>query len=102
MTTISQELERMAHDIAQGPSVRDNFEMAIAGGAMGALLGYLKHRNKASAIQFAWWGAGLGIAGQYMTFHMLRPAMKTFGRTAQGAASLPMMPAPGAAYGWMR
>jgi hypothetical protein len=88
MTTITQELERAAHDITTMPSMRDNIEMAIAGGALGALLGYIKHRSRGGAISYAWWGAGLGIAGQYMVFHMLKPAMKQFGRSAMHAAQL--------------
>ena len=86
-TTITQELERAAHDITTMPSMRDNIEMAIAGGALGALLGYLKHRSKDGAFSYAWWGAGLGIAGQYMVYHMLKPAMKQFGRSAMHAAT---------------
>jgi hypothetical protein len=86
MSTISQELERTAHDITTAPSFRDSAEIAIAGGALGALLGYLKTRSKSEAIRLAWWGAGIGIAGQYMVFHMLKPAMKQFGRSAMTAA----------------
>jgi hypothetical protein len=88
MTTISQELERTAHDITTAPSFRDSAEIAIAGGVLGALLGYVKHRNRHSAVSYAWWGAGVGIVGQYMVFHMLKPAMKQFGRSATIAAHL--------------
>lgn len=88
MSTIAQELERTAHDITTAPSFRDSAEIAIAGGALGALLGFLKTRSRSEAIRLAWWGAGIGIAGQYMVFHMLKPAMKQFGRTAMAASQL--------------
>ena len=88
MTTITQELERTARDIATAPSFRDSAEIAIAGGTLGALLGYIRYRNKSDAMRFAWWGVGLGIAGQYMVFHMLKPAMKQFGRSAMQAATI--------------
>lgn len=87
MSTVTAELERTAHDITTAPSFRDNAEIAIAGVALGALLGYIKHRSRHEAMKYAWWGVGLGIAGQYMVFHMLKPAMRQFGRSSMAAAS---------------
>jgi hypothetical protein len=88
MTTISQEFERAAHDMMAMPSMRDNIEIAVAGGALAALLGYLKTRDRQTATRYAMWGAGIGVGGQYLIFHMLKPAMKQFGRSAQAAAAL--------------
>ncbi len=97
MTTLTQELERGAHDIMTMPSMRDNIEIAIAGGALGAVLGYLKAHNtpnaRAQAASYAMWGAGIGVAGQYMVFHMLKPAMKQFARSTQTAATIMSHPA---------
>ncbi len=88
MSTISQELERTAHDLMTGPSFRDNAEIAIAGAALGGLLGYLKHRNRAEATRYATWGAGLGVVSQYMIFHMLKPSMRSYAATSVRAAAL--------------
>ena len=88
MSTISQELERTAHDLMRGPSFRDNAEIAIAGAALGGLLGYLKHRSRGEATRYATWGAGIGIASQYLVFHMLKPAQRQFARSAVQAASI--------------
>ncbi len=83
---VQGQLEKMAHDITSGPAISDSLSIAIMGGAIGGLIGYLKDRDSKGAKSFALWGAGLGIAGQYMLFHALKPALKTFGRTAHGAA----------------
>ena len=88
MSTISQELERTAHDLMTGPSFRDNAEIAIAGGLLGGLLGYLKHRNRAEATRYATWGAGIGICSQYLVFHMLKPSMRQYASSSIRAAAL--------------
>src|SRR5271170_383239 len=89
---LAGQLEKMAHDITSGPALSDSISIAVMGGALGGLVGYLKDKDARGAKSFALWGAGLGIAGQYMVFHMLKPALRTFGRTAHGAAqSAPMM-----------
>lgn len=80
------QLEKMAHDVTSGPAISDSLSIAVMGGAIGGLIGYLKDRDAKGAKSFALWGAGLGVAGQYMLFHALKPALKTFGRTAHGAA----------------
>jgi hypothetical protein len=80
------QLEKMAHDITSGPAISDSISIAVMGGAIGGLIGYLKDRDRKGATSAALWGAGLGVAGQYMLFHALKPALKTFGRTAHGAA----------------
>jgi hypothetical protein len=79
------QLEKMAHDITSGPGLFDSIEIAIVGGAIGGFIGYLKDRNRKGATSAAMWGAGLGVAGQYMLFHALKPALKTFGRTAHAS-----------------
>src|SRR5208337_1437451 len=83
---IQTQLEKMAHDIKSGPDLTDSIEIAVMGGAIGGLIGYVKDKNRKGAVSLALWGAGLGIAGQYMIFHMLKPALKTFGSTAHEAA----------------
>jgi len=94
MTTISQELERTAHDLMTGPNFRETAEIAIAGGLLGATLGYLKHVKtpiaRSEAVKHAFWGVGIGIVGQYMVFHMLKPAMRQFARSSLGAAAVAM------------
>lgn len=85
MPNLHGQLEKMAHDITSGPGLADTFEIGAMGGAIGALIGYAKSRDQATATSFAMWGAGLGIAGQYLLFHMLKPALKTFGATAHVA-----------------
>lgn len=86
------QLEKMAHDITSGPALFDSISIAVMGGAIGGLIGYLKDRSSKGAKSFAMWGAGLGVAGQYMLFHALKPALRTFGRTAHGAVqAAPMM-----------
>jgi hypothetical protein len=80
------QLEKMAHGIVSGPGLSDSIEIAVVGGAIGGLIGYLKDRDRKGATSAALWGAGLGVAGQYMLFHALKPALKTFGRTAHTSA----------------
>jgi len=86
MSTIQTQLEKMAHDIKSGPDLTDSIQIAVMGGAIGGLIGFVKDKNRKGAVSLALWGAGLGIAGQYMIFHMLKPALKTFGSTAHEAA----------------
>jgi hypothetical protein len=76
MPNLHGQFEKMAHDITSGPGLSDTVEIAAVGGALGALVGYAKSRDQAGATLFAIWGAGLGIAGQYLLFHMLRPALR--------------------------
>jgi hypothetical protein len=89
MANLSQRFEKMAHDITSGPGLVDTLEIAALGGIVGAALGYAKDRDASGAKSFALWGAGFGIAGQFLLFHMLKPALKTFGHTAHAAAQLP-------------
>ena len=86
MSTLTYELERTAHDLATAPSFRENIEIGIAGALAGAALGYLSKQDKSEAYRYAKWGAGIGIAGQYLVFHMLRPAMRQFQGSALRAA----------------
>jgi hypothetical protein len=86
MANLQQQLEKMAHDVTSGPGLFDSIEIAVVGGAVGAAIGYAKDRDFSGAKSFGLWGAGLGIAGQYLLFHMLKPATKTFARTAHAAA----------------
>lgn len=88
MTTISQEMERAAHDIMTMPSMRDNIEIGIAGAALAGLVGYLKTKDRHTATRYAMWGAGIGVGGQYLIFHMLKPAMKQFAASSSRAAAM--------------
>lgn len=76
MTTLQGQIEKMARDITSGPDLSDSIEVAVVGAAIGALVGYVKERDSRTAKSFAAWGAGLGVAGQYLLFHMLRPAAR--------------------------
>jgi hypothetical protein len=76
MTTLQGQIEKMARDITSGPDLSDSIEVAVVGAAIGALVGYVKERDGRTAKSFAAWGAGLGVAGQYLLFHMLRPAAR--------------------------
>jgi hypothetical protein len=76
MTTLQGQIEKMARDITSGPDLSDSIEVAVVGAALGALVGYVKDRDSRTAKSFAAWGAGLGVAGQYLLFHMLRPAAR--------------------------
>jgi hypothetical protein len=76
MATLQGQIEKMARDITSGPDLSDSIEVGIVGAAIGAILGYVKDRDGRTAKSFALWGVGLGIAGQYMLFHMLRPAVR--------------------------
>jgi len=98
MTTLQGQIEKMARDITSGPDLSDSIEMAVVGGAIGALIGYLKERDTSTAKSFAVWGAGLGVAGQYMLFHMLRPAVRRGMRYMAGNGA-DMFPATGCPKG---
>ena len=76
MATLQGQIEKMFRDVTRGPEITDSIEVAAVGAAIGALLGYAKDRSSRSAKSFALWGVGLGIAGQYMLFQMLKPAMR--------------------------
>lgn len=76
MPTLQSQIEKMFRDVTRGPDLTDSIEVGVMGAALGALLGYAKDRSTRSAKNFAVWGAGLGIAGQYMLFQMLKPAMR--------------------------
>lgn len=76
MATLQSQIEKMFRDVTHGPELTDSIEVAVVGAAIGGLLGYAKDRNSRSAKTFALWGVGLGIAGQYMLFQMLKPAMR--------------------------
>ncbi|HTR02664.1 MAG TPA: hypothetical protein VMN82_05660 [Thermoanaerobaculia bacterium] len=93
MTTLQGQIEKMARDITSGPDISDSIEVAVVGAALGALVGYVKERDGGTAKSFAAWGAGLGIAGQYLLFHMLRPTVRrTIGgmyRVGQTAPTIP-------------
>jgi hypothetical protein len=86
MATLQSQVEKIARDVTSGPDLSDTIEIAALGGALGALLGYLKDRRGPTAKSFAVWGAGLGVAGQYMLFHMLRPVIR---KTVYGAYAVP-------------
>jgi hypothetical protein len=87
------QIGKMVRDITSAPPIFDLVSIAIAGGAVGGFIGYLKDRNAKGAKSFALWGAGLGVAGEYMLFHVLKPALR---RTGSGPIAL--MPRFGA-YG---
>lgn len=74
--TITQHLERMAHDMTSGPGLVDSIEVALIGGVLGGAVGYAKDRNSRGAKSFALWGAGLGVAGQFLIFHMLKSVVR--------------------------
>lgn len=76
MPTLQSQIEKMFRDVTRGPDLTDSIEVGVMGAALGALLGYAKDRSTRSAKTFAVWGAGLGVAGQYMLFQMLKPAMR--------------------------
>ena len=76
---IGQQLGKMTHDITSGPDLTDMIEIAVMGGVVGGVIGFAKERDRKGALSFALWGAGLGIAGQYMIFHSLKPALRTVG-----------------------
>jgi len=86
------QLEKMAHDITSGPGLFDTIEIAVMGGAVGGLIGYLKDRNRKGATSAAMWGAGLGIAGQYLLFHALRPALRAHGFAGHAGPVLQVVP----------
>ena len=79
MPTLQAQIEKIARDITSGPDLSDAIEIAAIGGALGAGVGYLKDRSGETAKSFAAWGAGLGVAGQYMLFHMLKPSIRKSG-----------------------
>lgn len=76
MTTLQGQIEKIAHDVVSGPDLSDSIEVAVVGGILGAIVGYAKDRNSSGAKSLALWAAGLGVAGQYMLFHMLKPATR--------------------------
>jgi hypothetical protein len=86
MSTITEELQMTARDITRGPSFRENVEIAIVGGLLGAAYGYYEGRSKEAAWDKAKAGALIGIGAQYLIFHMLKPAMSGFGRAARSAS----------------
>lgn len=102
MPNLHGQLEKMARDITSGPDLSDSVEVVIMGGVLGGLIGYLKNKDKASAIHFATWGAGLGLAGQFMLFHMLKPGRRMGGHYAGAVkgiggfrgSSMPFGPGP--------
>ena len=74
MATLQGQIEKMYSDVTGGPDLGDSIEVGVLGAAIGAAIGYLKDRR--SAKSFAAWGAGLGVAGQYLLFQMLKPAVR--------------------------
>jgi hypothetical protein len=87
MTTLQGQFEKMFSDVVHGPQLSDMIEVAALGAAVGAALGYLKDRR--STKSFAAWGAGLGVAGQYMLFQMLKPTVRVGARYYTGGQSGP-------------
>ena len=79
------QIEKMASDITSGPDLSDSIEVGVVGAGLGALVGYLRDRSRESTKSFAMWGAGLGIGGQYLLFHMLRPSARARGAFMVGA-----------------
>jgi hypothetical protein len=90
--TISEKLERMARDVTSGPGLVPMLEIAVVGAVVGGAVGYAKERDKSGAKTGALWGLGLGVAGQYLLFQMLRPV-----RSA-AAAPRAMPPRPAAPH----
>ena len=76
MPTLQSQIEKMFRDVTRGPDLTDSIEVGLMGAALGAMIGYAKDRSSRSAKGLALWGASLGIAGQYMLFQMLKPAMR--------------------------
>jgi len=72
---IGAQLEKIARDVASGPSWASMLEMALAGGVVGGIIGFAKERDKEGVKSGVLWGAGLGVAGQYLLFHALKPAL---------------------------
>lgn len=87
MTTLQGQFEKMYRDVVRGPELSDMIEVGVLGAAIGAALGYLKDRR--STKSFAAWGAGLGVAGQYMLFQMLKPSTRVGMRYYTGGQSGP-------------
>ncbi|HYX20210.1 MAG TPA: hypothetical protein VFA98_05140 [Thermoanaerobaculia bacterium] len=94
MTTLQGQIEKMARDITSGPDLSDSIEVAVVGAALGAIVGYIKDRDGRTAKSFAAWGAGLGVAGQYLLYHALKPAMRHHGMHYVGEDMYPATGCP--------
>ena len=79
MATLQGQVEKMFRDVTRGPDLTDSIEVGVLGAVLGAALGYAKERSGRAAKGYAIWGAGLGVAGQYMLFQMLKPALRASG-----------------------
>jgi hypothetical protein len=86
------QLGKMGRDIISGPSLFDMAEIAVVGGVLGAAFGYARDRNARGAKSFALWGVGLGVAGQYLLFHMLKPALRAHAPAGRGGIALQVAP----------
>jgi hypothetical protein len=98
MADIRGQIERVTRDVTSGPDLSDILEMTIVGGVVGGIVGFAKGRSKESALYYAKWFAGLGVAGQYMLFHALRPVVRRGARQLVGQASLSTSPCPPGTY----
>jgi len=76
MASLQGQIEKMFRDVTRGPDLSDMIEVGALGAVVGAAIGYAKGRSSGAAKGYAIWGAGLGVAGQYMLFQMLKPALR--------------------------
>jgi hypothetical protein len=76
---IRGQLSKIGHDLTSGPDLSDMIEIALVGAAVGGAIGYAKERDKAGVKMGALWGVGLGVAGQYLLFHAMKPALRSHG-----------------------
>lgn len=100
MPTLQGQIEKMFHDVVRGPQLSDSIEVGVLGAAVGGAIGYLKDRRSTKG--FALWGAGLGIAGQYLLFQMLKPSMRgdyaARHYVGDGGAMMPATGCPAGSY----
>jgi class 3 adenylate cyclase len=73
---IKGQVEKIARDVTSTPDLSDMIEVGLVGAALGAALGYVRDREAEAAKEGAWTGAVVGVAGQLLLFHMLRPVVR--------------------------
>lgn len=91
--TIGGKLEQMSRDIMSGPSLVDTLEIAVVGAVVGGAIGYAKERDTDGVKTGALWGVGLGVAGQYLLFRMLKPVRSAHAMSPHEVRRPPPRPA---------